>query len=297
MRYIVTHHLCAAILVVSVGILALPALAGDISVAEATYGKNCGARVGNVTSHIKRQCDGNATCRYTIDYKVIGDPVYGCAKDYQVSYSCGDGTFREATAAAEAGFRSSVALNCLGVAGGSSGKYRSRWDKIGGAGGGWTTGWVPGHPAPVCGHGAPPCTWCPGQQDACGEYSNGAVITVTPYGGRGDCSTKWQLRCTSESEYGASGGGIGVGSIRVSSATYGLNCGVASGNVTDHIAAQCNGRQSCNYTIDHKIIGDPAKGCAKDYRVTYSCSGGGTKSTTASKEAGWGDKSVALVCQ
>ena len=75
--------------------------------------------------------------------------------------------------------------------------YKSRWDKVGGPGGAWTTGWVYNHTRQVCGHGAPPCNWCPGRQSACGEYPSGSVITHTPYGGSGDCNTRWRLRCTS----------------------------------------------------------------------------------------------------
>jgi hypothetical protein len=74
------------------------------------------------------------------------------------------------------------------------GLFKSRWDQVGGA---WTSGWVLNHTGQYCGHGAPHCQACPGLQSACGNYPNGAVITHAPYGVRGDCSTRWQLRCTS----------------------------------------------------------------------------------------------------
>ena len=88
------------------------------------------------------------------------------------------------------------------------------------------------------------------------------------------------------------------GRISVMSATYGANCGVKKGNVTSYIAKQCNGKSECRYTVDWKIIGDPAYGCAKTYTVQYQC-GDNTKvyEESLSAEAGWGDKAVLLRCR
>lgn len=85
--------------------------AGSLKVREATYGGNCGARRGNVTAHIAGQCDGKASCNYSVEYAVIGDPAPGCAKDYRVAYSCGP-VDREGFAGPEAGYGSVVTLNC-----------------------------------------------------------------------------------------------------------------------------------------------------------------------------------------
>jgi len=86
--------------------------------------------------------------------------------------------------------------------------------------------------------------------------------------------------------------------IKIISATYGANCGVAKGNVTQYIAKQCNGKSRCKYVVDYKKIGDPAYGCKKIYSVIYQC---GNDSHIYKKslgaEAGWGDKSVLLDCQ
>jgi hypothetical protein len=85
--------------------------------------------------------------------------------------------------------------------------------------------------------------------------------------------------------------------IHVVSATYGGNCGAKSGNVTNHIARECNGRSNCRYTGDHKIIGDPAYGCSKNYVIRYRCGNSGSVyEKSLSAEAGWGDKSVVLDC-
>jgi hypothetical protein len=85
--------------------------------------------------------------------------------------------------------------------------------------------------------------------------------------------------------------------LTVQSATYGGNCGAPSGNATSHIGAACNGRTSCDYTIDYQLLGDPAPGCAKTYRVVYTCGGGvPVKVATIAAEAGF--KQVAkLACQ
>ena len=91
---------------------------------------------------------------------------------------------------------------------------------------------------------------------------------------------------------------IKMDGIKIESATYGGNCGVVKGNATAHISNQCNGKPACRYTVDHKIIGDPAPGCTKTYTVRYRC-GAGSRAIekSLSAEAGWGDKSVGLKCR
>ncbi len=83
--------------------------------------------------------------------------------------------------------------------------------------------------------------------------------------------------------------------IKIVSATYGRNCGVSQGNVTQHIAKQCDGKTECRYTVSYKVIGDPAKGCAKDYVVRYRY-GNSSKiyEKRISPEAGWGDKTILI---
>jgi len=69
--------------------------------------------------------------------------------------------------------------------------FKSRWDKIGGPGGPWTTGWVRNHTQPVCGHRAPGCRCGRGY---CGNYRSGATTYTWPRGCRGP---RWRIRCTS----------------------------------------------------------------------------------------------------
>ncbi|HXP77597.1 MAG TPA: PAN domain-containing protein [Stellaceae bacterium] len=70
--------------------------------------------------------------------------------------------------------------------------FRSRWDKVAGPGGAWTTGWVPNMPRPICGH----TVGCAcGGANYCGEYQSGAEA---PYWPNGCGAPSWTVRCTSE---------------------------------------------------------------------------------------------------
>jgi hypothetical protein len=62
------------------------------------------------------------------------------------------------------------------------------------------------------------------------------------------------------------------GRIEVISAVYGANCGHAS-NVAADLAGACNGKQRCDYLVDHRRIGDPAIGCRKEYVYRWQCNG------------------------
>jgi peptidoglycan/LPS O-acetylase OafA/YrhL len=70
--------------------------------------------------------------------------------------------------------------------------------------------------------------------------------------------------------------------IEVVDATYGKSCKHFSppapalntfrrGNATDSVKQACAGTTKCAYLIDVNRIGDPAMGCAKDFRVVYKC--------------------------
>ena len=69
-------------------------------------------------------------------------------------------------------------------------------------------------------------------------------------------------------------------SVRVLGAAYGGNCaGNVSTNVTNDLARQCQGRDYCVYRIDHRQLGDPRPGCAKDYRRAMSAATAATSAT------------------
>lgn len=109
----------------------------------------------------------------------------------------------------------------------------------------------------------------------------------------GKCGGLSDVVCTNDT-----GGSVPgpAGTISVTTATYGANCGVPAGNSTQAIAAVCNGQAICNYTVDYTVLGDPASGCAKDFIVEYSCSDGVALTATADPEAGFGSV-VTLSCQ
>lgn len=94
-----------------------PAVRGAIHVVSGTYGRNCGAPKRNKTAHLRRACEGRRACVYTIDYRKIGDPRPGCAKNYIAEWRCGRASkTRRAVVGPEAGFRKKVTLSCGPVA-------------------------------------------------------------------------------------------------------------------------------------------------------------------------------------
>jgi hypothetical protein len=86
------------------------------------------------------------------------------------------------------------------------------------------------------------------------------------------------------------------GAIHIIAATYGGNCRAPRGNVTGHLASSCEGRTACSYRIDYRVIGDPARGCSKDYIVEWSCGGVLQRNATAPAEAGGGKQVLNLSC-
>ncbi|MCL4764731.1 MAG: hypothetical protein KJZ80_00680 [Hyphomicrobiaceae bacterium] len=90
-----------------------------------------------------------------------------------------------------------LARNCC-ISGVKNVLYKSRWDKLSGPGGDWTTGWVPNHTQPVCGHFGENLCGCDPNSAACGTYSHGQSIVAAPYG----CHRpeRWIIRCTSVSQ-------------------------------------------------------------------------------------------------
>ena len=80
-------------------------------VLSATYGGNCGAGIGNVTRVVDSFCAGRSGCAFQIKAEELGDPAPGCAKDFVAVWTCGSES-RSATVPAEAGFGSTVQLEC-----------------------------------------------------------------------------------------------------------------------------------------------------------------------------------------
>jgi hypothetical protein len=164
--------------VISIGAFSSISAFAGIKITSATYGRNCGVNVGNVTYPVAQACNGQQSCQYYIDHRSIGDPAVGCAKNFIATYHCGDFVNRTVSAPEEASGRSVV------------------------------------------------------------------------------------FSCSSQG-------------IQVGEASYGVNCGVPRGNVTQNVRSSCDNRSYCNFTVNHHIIGDPAVGCAKDFSVNYRCGSSG----------------------
>jgi hypothetical protein len=69
---------------------------------SASYGLNCpperaypapanSPALGNATTQIHRLCRFSTVCEVQVNVRWLGDPVPGCAKDFDVAYQCGDG--------------------------------------------------------------------------------------------------------------------------------------------------------------------------------------------------------------
>jgi hypothetical protein len=98
-----------------------PTAGRGIHVISGTYGGNCKDRLnggeGNTpdkTAHLRAACEGKDVCEYSVVWQAIGDPAYGCKKDYVAVWQCagGQGSGGTARAEPEAGYGSKVALSC-----------------------------------------------------------------------------------------------------------------------------------------------------------------------------------------
>lgn len=88
---------------------------GTINITSSHYGENCGVSKENGADNIiASNCDGKNTCYYNIDHNKIGDPSFGCAKQYKAQYSCGSGPSRIVSANSEASGRQ-IFLDCSDV--------------------------------------------------------------------------------------------------------------------------------------------------------------------------------------
>ena len=62
------------------------------------------------------------------------------------------------------------------------------------------------------------------------------------------------------------------GRIDVQAASFGENCNPQlHDNVLDTVRRVCNSEKSCRFAYDVRRLGDPAGGCLKEFRVSYSC--------------------------
>lgn len=123
----------ALVFLVSAFCLGAAHAAQGIHIDSATYGQNCGTQYGNATWSVRQECEGRWQCGYQISVNKIGDPAYGCSKDFRVEYTCPNGYRQTAYAYPEANTQS-VFLSC-------------------GNGGGLHYEWAGQAPGPI--HGSP----------------------------------------------------------------------------------------------------------------------------------------------
>jgi hypothetical protein len=83
--------------------------------------------------------------------------------------------------------------------------------------------------------------------------------------------------------------------IRIESATYGANCGAASGNSTRDLAAHCNDRATCRYIVHTSLDRTQRATCARDFAAEWSCDHREFHRAMLSAEAGNGSTLI-LTC-
>lgn len=68
---------------------------GTLIVDSATYGGNCKAPIGNVTSKVATDlgCNWKDSCSIPISNGTFGDPAPGCKKGFDIAYKCGGNSF------------------------------------------------------------------------------------------------------------------------------------------------------------------------------------------------------------
>lgn len=105
----------AAVLLLGFFCLAISssAYADGITILSATYGRSCRITDNNAGQSVAAACNGRTTCQYRIDVKKLGDPRFGCRKDFVATYTCsGNAQPRNQEVPAEAGLGSVLNLDC-----------------------------------------------------------------------------------------------------------------------------------------------------------------------------------------
>ena len=299
--------------------------AEDIVVVAGTYGGNCNQPAGNKTAFLAQACDGQSQCSYRVDRSVIGDPAYGCRKDYVANWRCGRSPeVHSAAVPPEAGDGSVVQLFCADAPPRGE-DARAGFDERGDAN---RIGVVAGTYGGNCNQPTGNKTAflaqaCDGQSQ-CSYRIDRSVIGDPAYGCRKDYVANWRCGRSGEIHSAAVPPEAGDGSIvqlfcaeapyrgedaragfdergganriAVVAGTYGGNCNQPTGNKTAFLAQACDGQSQCSYRVDRSVIGDPAYGCRKDYVANWRCGRSGEiHSAAVPPEAGDGSV-VQLFC-
>jgi hypothetical protein len=65
------------------------------------------------------------------------------------------------------------------------------------------------------------------------------------------------------------------GTIDVTGASWGDNCGAATDNALQWVRSACSGKRQCRFVFDWRLLGNPAPPCTKAFSVTWKCSADG----------------------
>jgi hypothetical protein len=264
--------------------------APPLEIVSATYRENCldfspkapaknSIREGNVTSSVKKVCEENANrwCAIPLDKMDWEDPAPGCEKNFSVNYRCQLNESRRTVIVDALGARKSLQIDCYGPAPApepSSGlniRSATYGGNCGAASGNATQDLASscngkidcaytvdvarlGDPAPRCG------------KDFAVSYSCAPDATIfrKSVPSEAGLGSILDLSCGPTASKPSSG-------LNIRSATYGGNCGAASSNATQDLMARCNGKAHCTYKVDVARLGDPARGCGKDFVASFSC--------------------------
>ncbi len=281
-----------------IGVLLFLCLAGlsaqaQLQILSASFGANCGVMQGNATNDVFNSCRDPNYCSYQVSLQRLGDPAYGCRKDFRVQYSCNRMQPQEVYLPGPAEGQTAV-ISC---AGNSSWPPRPppqfRGIEIQSAtyGGNCRVpfGNVTYDVADTC-NGNNRCSYivstdylrdpargCP--KDFRIDYScNGNFQPPVYVNGESD-GAKLNLSCGKNfprpREFG----------LQIYSATYGANCGAYRGNVSNDVSDSCSGNNQCKYLVLTKHLGDPVRGCRKDFSIEYSCGRGPVQTAYVGGEA------------
>ncbi|TCK33453.1 hypothetical protein B0G84_7675 [Paraburkholderia sp. BL8N3] len=88
-----------------------------IKVVSATYGENCGARLGNATRDLASHCDSRLVCAYRIDRAILEDTDRACPKNFLSEWLCGDTEFHTAALSPGVESGSTLVLTCIRAVG------------------------------------------------------------------------------------------------------------------------------------------------------------------------------------
>ena len=92
---------------------------GGMQIRSATYGGNCGAQYGNASWAVQQRCNGSMNCQFTVNVNQLGDPAYGCAKDFRIEYRCPNGRVETSSLPGETHGKT-LYMQCSGGGGGGN---------------------------------------------------------------------------------------------------------------------------------------------------------------------------------